>query len=131
MLKSMSDELAQRASSRELDGSRAGEKAAAAAKLRDDVQRLAPLMTKHVLRKSLAKRQRTDGGDTLITVLRKTFNYASLEDAHREAEETRDRLQQEMVIRRLAKNSEPSKDQLTAEPAKSAWAVVEGSDCDE
>ena len=70
-------------------------------KLRAAVTDLVPRIRSHVLRVGIAKGQPLSASSGRIGPLTKLFAYSTVEDAHRNVEDCRDRVLQELAVRRL------------------------------
>ncbi|CAE8587833.1 unnamed protein product [Polarella glacialis] len=79
------------------------EKQAAKDTLTKEVQKLIPLLRSHVLRIGIAKGQHLNisSGCGNVATITNLFECATVENAHRQLEDCRDRLLQELTLRRL------------------------------
>jgi len=80
-----------------------GEKTQVHEQLTQDVSELVPLLRSHVLRIGIAKGQHLNisNGCGNVATITSLFDYAAVENAHRQLEEGRDRILQELTLRRL------------------------------
>eukprot|EP00966_Prymnesium_polylepis_P264004 6099141-Prymnesium_polylepis.1 len=71
--------------------------------LKADAESLAPMLRSHVLLVGLAKGQHLNisQGCANVGVLQTHFDYAAVEGAHRQVEDARDHIQQEITFRKL------------------------------
>lgn len=88
---------------REDDAKQQDEKQRASNLLKTGVASLVPMLRKHVLRVGIGKVQMLNlsQGCANVSTLSSMFDYAAVEDAHRQLEDGRDRILQEVTLRKL------------------------------
>jgi hypothetical protein len=89
--------------SREADEKQRMEKPKSVKMLESGAEKLAPLLKMHAIRVGLGKGQHLNisQGCVNVNTLYNQFEYSTVENAHRQVEDARDLIQQELVIRRL------------------------------
>jgi len=91
------------ATRREDERDQQGAKKLEAEKLRDQAKELVPLIRSHVLRVGIGKGQHLNisSGCANVGTITQLFSYAAVEDAHRQLEDCRDQILQEITMRKL------------------------------